>query len=279
MRRDIGPVLITGCSSGLGRAAATAFGNAGFLTIASARNVGDLSDLAACGCKTMQLDVTDEESRRAAIVAVEREHGPVGVLVNNAGYGQYGPLEQISGEALRREFETNVFGMFHLIQLVLPAMRRAGRGRIINVSSVAGRVAVPGGGAYHMTKFALEAMADALRLELKPFGIDLVNVLPGPFASRFRDKAIASIPMGGADTPYAIYERSIAGYLQRFLDPRAIWMMSAEHVAAIVLKAATVARPRTRYNVGLLARFGPPMRGLLPDRLIDAYMRWQIPDR
>src|SRR5476649_1686158 len=133
----IGPVLITGCSSGLGEAAARAFHAAGHLTIATARKVESLASLKAIGCETLSLDVTDEASRHAAVEEVERRFGPVGVLVNNASYGQYGPLEEISPEQLRRVFETNVFGMLRMAQLVLPSMRGAGRGRIVNISSVA----------------------------------------------------------------------------------------------------------------------------------------------
>ena len=154
--------VLTGCSSGVGFAAARRFCTAGHVTFATARDPATLEPLRALGCRTLALDVTDEDARRAAIAAVERDHGAVGVLVNNAGYGQYGPPEEISLEALRRQFETNVFGGLRLAQLALPAMRRAGRGRIVNVSSVAGRVSVLGGGAYHATKFAIEALTDAL---------------------------------------------------------------------------------------------------------------------
>jgi NAD(P)-dependent dehydrogenase (short-subunit alcohol dehydrogenase family) len=273
----IGPVLITGCSSGLGHASARAFRAAGQLTVATARNEAQLEDLAALGCETLALDVTDEDSRRAAVAAVERHHGAVGVLVNNAGYGQYGPLEEISRDLLLRNFETNVFGLLRMAQLVLPGMRAAGRGRIVNISSLAGRVTAQGGGVYHMTKYAVEALADALRPEVKPFGIDVVNVLPGPFVSAYRDKVIASIPDTGLDSPYAAYKRNIGSYMLRFLDPGAFGVMTAEHVARIVYKAGTAARPRTRYNVGFWAWFGPIGRTLTPDRMVDAHMSREIP--
>lgn len=271
-------VLITGCSSGLGHAAALAFHKAGWRTIASARDVTDLADLAACGSKTLQLDVSDEISRRNAARTIEREHGPINTLVNNAGYGQYGPIEEIELKEVRRAFETNVFALLHLTQLVLPGMRRVRRGRIVNVSSIAGRIAVPGGGIYHMTKYAIEAMADALRPEVTPFGVDVVNVLPGPFVSRYREKAIASVPRGNSGSPYEIYDNNIRCFLQRLMQPNAFGVMSAERVAKVVLKASTVARPRTRYYVGALAWFSPIVRSFVPDRLVDAYMRWQIPE-
>jgi len=277
--RNPGPVLITGCSSGLGHASAVEFRRAGYLTIATARKVETLARLSALGCETLTLDVTDEASCAAAIAMVEKRHGAVGVLVNSAGYGQYGPLEEIPPPLLRRAFETNVFGLLRMAQLALPGMRRAGRGRIVNVSSLAGRVTAQGGGGYHMTKYAVEAIADALRPEVKPFGVDVVSVLPGPFDSPYREKVVASIPQTGPDSPYAVYKRNIGKYMLHFLRPGGFGVMSAEHVARVVFRAGTVARPRTRYNVGFWAKFGPIGRALTPDRVVDAYMTWEIPHR
>jgi len=198
------------------------------------------------------------------------------VLINSAGYGQYGPLEEISPQLLRRVFETNVFGMLRLAQLVLPGMRAAGRGRIVNIGSVAGRVTTQGGGAYHMTKFAVEALADALRPEVKPFGIDVVNVLPGPFVSRYGETAVASIPDTGPGSAYADYKPGIVRYVRNFVKPGGFGVMTAEQVARTVVKAATVARPRPRYSVGFFAKCGPIGRALTPDRVVDAYMTWQM---
>jgi NAD(P)-dependent dehydrogenase (short-subunit alcohol dehydrogenase family) len=274
---ETGPVLITGCSTGLGRASARLFAAAGYSTVATARDEGALAELRRLGCETLTLDVADEGSRRAAVAAVERRHGAVGVLINNAGYGQYGPLEEVPLELYRRCFEVNVFGAVGLAQLVLPAMRRAGRGRIVNVSSLAGRVTAQGGGIYHMTKYALEAMADALRPEVKPFGIDVVNVLPGPFDSAFRDKVVASIPDTGPDSPYARYRRRLGAWMVAFLTPGRFGVMSAEQVAGAVFKAATAARPRTRYYVGFYAKLSPIGRWFTPDRVVDAAMTRQIP--
>jgi NAD(P)-dependent dehydrogenase (short-subunit alcohol dehydrogenase family) len=277
--RDSGPVLITGCSSGLGRASALAFRQAGYVTIATARNVVTLEALAAAGCVTLPLDVTVEASRRAALDEVAKRYGSVGILVNNAGYGQYGPLEEISPEALQRAFDTNVFGLLRMAQLVLPGMRRAGRGRIVNVSSVGGRVTAQGGGVYHMTKFAVEALADALRPEVKPFGVDVVNVLPGPFVSAYRDKVLGSIPDTGPDSAYTVYKRSVGQYILNFLKPGGFGVMTAEHVARTVFKAATATRPRTRYNVGFWAHVGPLGRAVTPDRVVDAVTSRDIPHR
>ncbi len=274
---DIGPVLITGCSSGVGRATALAFRAAGFETYATARNPAQLDDLRAAGCRILPLDVTDEAARRAAIEAVEQQFGAVGILINNAGYGQYGPLEEISLDDMRRQFETNVLGGLRLSQLALPAMRRIGRGRIINVSSVAGRVSALGGGAYHASKFAVEALADALRPEVEPFGIDVVNVLPGPISTRFEETLLKSIPDMGAQSPYFLFKKRLAQRMREFLKPGAFGVMTAEVVAKIILKAATAWRPRPRYSVGFIARFGPLGRALAPDRVVDFATRRNIP--
>lgn len=274
---DTGPVLITGCSSGVGFAAAKIFRAAGFETFATARDSAKLDELRTLGCRTLALDVTDEEARVAAIAAIEREFGAVGILVNNAGYGQYGPLEEIPLDAIRRQFETNVFGGLRLSQLVLPAMRRKGFGRIVNVSSVAGRVSVLGGGAYHATKFALEAMTDALRPEVEPFGIDVVNVLPGPIATQFEATLLRSIPDTGAQSPYAYFKRRLAERMRTFLDPHSFGVMSAETVADVVFRAATAKRPRTRYSIGFTARFGAIGRAVTPDRVVDFMTRRNVP--
>jgi len=272
-----GPVLITGCSSGLGEATALLFRDAGYLTIATARDPSKLDRLAAAGCEILPLDVTDEGSRQTAIKDVTERHGPVGVLINNAGYGQYGPLEEISPELVRRSFETNVFGLLRMTQLVLPGMRSVGRGRIVNISSLAGRVTAQGGGVYHMTKYAVEALADAMRAEVKAFGIDLVNVLPGPFVSPYRDKVIANIPDKGPHSPYRIYRRNVGAYMLHFLDPKTFGTMPLDKVAGVVFKAGTTPTPRTRYNVGFWANFGPIGRYLAGDRLVDWFMSKEIP--
>lgn len=271
------PVLITGCSSGVGHAVAMAFREAGYETFATARDPSMLDDLRALGCRTLALDITDETARCAAVEAVEREFGAVGILINNAGYGQYGPLEEISLDALRLQFETNVFGGLRLSQLVLPAMRRAGHGRIVNISSVAGRVSSIGGGAYHASKFALEALTDALRPEVEPFGIDVVNVLPGPIDTRFEKTLLESIPDTGPQSPYAYFKQRLAGRMRNFLDPRGFGVMSAETVARVVFKAGTMKRPRTRYSVGVIAHLGPIGRALTPDRVVDVMTRRKVP--
>ena len=177
-------VLITGCSTGIGRATAARLAAGGRTVYATARRPETLAELEAAGCRTLALDVTDEASMQAAVDAVE---GGVGVLINNAGYSQSGALETLPMESVRRQFETNVFGLLRMCQLVLPGMRAAGEGTIVNVSSMGGRLTFPGGGAYHATKYAVEAMSDALRMEVGRFGIDVICVEPGLIRTEFGD--------------------------------------------------------------------------------------------
>src|SRR5215467_9144166 len=199
------PVLITGCSSGIGRATAASLHDAGLRVYATARRVDALVGLASRGITTLALDVTDEQSMAQAVAAVEADAGSVGTLINNAGYGLYGPVEQIPMAEIRRQFETNFFGLVRLTQLVLPGMRRRrGGGRILNVSSMGGRATLPGGAFYHASKYAVEALSDALRMEVAPFGIDVVLIEPGPVRTPWNDVAAgslstATVPGGAAD--------------------------------------------------------------------------------
>src|SRR5829696_2378155 len=168
-------ILITGCSTGIGRATALRLARGGHDVVATARRPDSLAELAGAGCRTLALDVTDEASMVAAVEAA----GPLDALVNNAGYSQSGALETLDMDDVRRQFETNVFGLLRMCQLVLPAMRERGAGRIVNISSMGGTFTFPGGGVYHATKHAVEALSDALRLEVACFGVKVVVVQPG----------------------------------------------------------------------------------------------------
>ena len=188
-----GAVLITGCSSGIGRATALDLARSNRPVYATARRLDTLTELERAGCRILPLDVTDDESMRAAVGVVESECGAVGALVNNAGYAVYGPVEQVPIDDVRRQFETNVFGLARLTQLVLPAMRARRSGTIVNVSSMGGRVTLPGGAFYHASKYALEAISNALRFEVAPFGIAVVVVEPGPVDTPWNDIAMQSL--------------------------------------------------------------------------------------
>jgi short-subunit dehydrogenase len=270
---DAGPVLVTGCSSGIGRATAAYLARRGQTVYATARRLESLGELQRAGCKTLVLDVLDERSMHDAVAAVQSAHGAVGVLVNNAGYAVSGAIEAISLDAVRTEFETNVFGYIRMAQLVLPGMRRAGKGRIINVSSVAGRVTMPGAGAYAASKYAIEAISDALRFEVRGFGVDVIVIEPGPIRSEFTATANAGLAAVDAG-PYGDYHAAVAKS-----DAEADESFIAgkpEHVARAIERAITADRPHPRYRVTPIARLLPKVRGALGDRGFDAFLRTQI---
>jgi short-subunit dehydrogenase len=296
------PVLITGCSSGIGRAAALRLHDAGFTVYATARRTDALTDVAGRGLRTVALDVTDEQSMTQAVAAVEADAGPVGVLINNAGYGLYGPVEQVPMAEIRRQFETNFFGLVRLTQLVLPGMRQRGRGRILNVSSMGGRITLPGGAFYHASKYAVEALSDALRMEVAQFGIDVVLIEPGPVKTPWNDVAAASLgaagagaaatapaaaadgPDGAADGPAAAisgdpyreykaavgasFGRTQAGLLGRFGS-------TSDDIAKVIAQAVTARRPRARYLINPVAKSLVAMNRVLPARACDSVLRRQ----
>jgi NAD(P)-dependent dehydrogenase (short-subunit alcohol dehydrogenase family) len=267
-------VLITGCSSGIGRATAEHLASKGWTVYATARDPAKLADLAQRGCRMLALDVLDERSMRAAVAAVEHAEGAVGVLVNNAGYGQSGAVESVSLDDVRRNYETNVFGYMRMAQLVLPGMRRQGWGRIVNLSSVAGRVTMPGSGVYSSTKFAIEGFTDALRFEVRGFGVNVVLVEPGPIRTRFTETANRAIPQG--DGPYADYHAAVAK-ADAEADQSRLLADDPEDVATTVERAISARRPHARYRVGIPARLLPTLRRALPDRAFDAFLRTQAP--
>jgi NAD(P)-dependent dehydrogenase (short-subunit alcohol dehydrogenase family) len=276
-------VLITGCSTGIGRATAILLASKGWPVYATARKLEAVKDLEAKGCKTLALDVCDDASMQAAVGAVEREHGAVGVLVNNAGYGLEGCFEETPMELVRRQFETNVFGLIRLCQLVLPGMRKQGWGKIVNLSSVGGKLTLPGGAFYHATKHAVEALSDAMRFELRGFGIDVVVIEPGPIKTEFGNTAIANVntvTKNGSATgsPYAAFNAAVAGKIHEAFEG---WMAIAagapEDVGRAIERAISASRPRTRYPITAAARTMMFLRRWLPDRQFDAFLRTQFP--
>ena len=265
-------VLVTGCSSGIGRAAAKAFVAHGHTVYATARHVGSLDALASQGCRALVIDVTDEESMARAVGTIEREHGSIDVLVNNAGYGQQGAVEETSIDLFRSQFETNVFGAVRLCQLVLPAMRRRGRGRIVMVSSMGGRLTFPGGAAYHASKYALEAISDVLRFEVAKFGISVVVVEPGLVATDYGTAALHRLAGDAAAGPYAAVTVGGSAALENSFSGGVEGTSTAEEVAAAIVAAATDATPRSRYVVGAMAEQLLAMRQQLADPEWDAMM-------
>jgi NAD(P)-dependent dehydrogenase (short-subunit alcohol dehydrogenase family) len=269
-------VLITGCSTGIGRATAEHLARAGHTVYATARRPEAIEDLKALGCKTLALDVTDEDSMRAAVSAVEEAEGAVGALVNNAGYSQSGAVETVPLDDVRRQFETNVFGLLRMCQLVLPGMRREGRGRIVNVSSMGGKLTFPGGGIYHATKHAVEAISDAMRFEVRGFGVDVVVIEPGLIRTNFAETAVGSVPR--EDGPYAEFNTAVsAATAGAYRGPFGRLGGGPAAVAEAIAKALDAKRPRSRYRVTASARVFMTQRRLLPDRAWDAVVATSFP--
>lgn len=260
-------VLITGCSSGIGRAAALRLAPT-HRVYATARRPDSVADLVAAGCSTLPLDVAEETSMRAAVDRIEEAEGAVDVLVNNAGYGLHGAFEETPIEDVRRQFETNVFGAVALTQMVLPKMREQRSGRIINISSMGGRITLPGGAFYHGTKHALEAISDVARFELRPFGIHVIVIQPGLIKTSFGDAATATFEH--AEGPYASFNRSVREVLDNaYSGSMSKIAVGPEAVAKTIAKAVDARRPKTRYVVPAVTRGVLLARRVLPDRIWD----------
>ena len=245
---------------------------------ASARRREDIADLADKGIETLVLDVTDPSSIQEAVRTTTAAAGRIDALVNNAGYAQYGAIEDVSLEEWRTQFEVNVFGALAVLRAVLPAMRDSRRGTIVNVSSLGGKVAVPFAGAYCASKHALEAISDALRVEVAPWRIRVVVVEPGPIATRFGDRSReATARILGTPGPYSrFYENAERASEKDFQRGK----RRPELVARVIVSAIESKRPRTRYRVAPLARILVPLKGVTSDRFLDRRMKrmLRLPD-
>jgi NAD(P)-dependent dehydrogenase (short-subunit alcohol dehydrogenase family) len=263
--------LVTGGSSGIGEHTARQLQDAGFTTYAVARRTERMKALADAGVTTFAMDVTDDESMVAGVQRILDEHSGLDVLVNNAGYGSYGAVEDVPIDEARRQFEVNVFGLARLTQLVTPTMRAQGSGRIINVSSIGGKFYEPLGAWYHATKFAVEGFSDSLRLELAPYGIQVVIIEPGPIVTEWGTIARDNLVETSRGTAY---EQQAEG-VRRRMEKADLSSLSSgpDVVAAKIVKAATVSRPRPRYPVGRGAGSILAARRTLPDRTFDAVVR------
>lgn len=275
---SLDPILITGCSSGIGAATAELLLKAGHTVYASARRPEALEQLEAGGARTLALDVTSEDSMAEAVRQVEAEHGRVGTLVNNAGYGEYGTIEEADLDKVRTMFETNVFGLARMTQLVLPGMRAARRGRVINIGSMGGRIAFPVGGYYHATKYAVEAISDALRNEVRQFGLDVVLIEPGLIRTNF-DSAVHEAAQHdtvvSGQSPYAgLVARNASNTVSSYANPG--MATRPESVAKVVLKAVEATHPRSRYLVTPAAKAMVTARRLGGDRVWDTLMKQQF---
>jgi NAD(P)-dependent dehydrogenase (short-subunit alcohol dehydrogenase family) len=263
--------LVTGASSGIGEATALALAAAGSTVYAAARRVERMEHLKEHGIRPLAMDVTDEESLRSGVDRVVRETGRIDVLVNNAGYGSFGALEDVPMAEARSQFDVNVFGAARLTQLVLPHMRSNRSGTIVNVTSMGGKIHTPLGAWYHATKFALEALSDCLRLELAPFGIDVVVIEPGGIRTEWAGIAAEKVRAVSSVGAYAPQGDAVA----RVLTSERTWKRSSppELIGRTIARAVAARRPRTRYAVGYGARPLLAARRLLPDRAYDVLIR------
>ena len=278
-------VLITGCSSGIGRATALAFVEEDWCVYATARNPADIETLGEAGCRIATLDVTDPDDVERVVERVVDEEGHLSCLVNNAGYAQFGPVEDVPTEKVHRQFDVNLYGPHRLLRAALPHMRAQEDGTIVNVSSAAGRLSFPGGGIYAGSKFALEAMSDALRNEVDEYDVDVVLIEPGPVETSFTERAEAEVygdsddtPDDGDDVPGIEPSGAYESFYELFSDTRLVGggglgAVPPERVAEDIVEAASSTKPKARYQPGTAARVSTLAR-FLPSRWLDAGYRY-----
>lgn len=263
--------LVTGASSGIGEAIALQLKAAGFTVYAAARRVERMRDLASAGVRVLAIDVTDDAALRAGMQQIIAESGRIDVLVNNAGYGSYGAVEEVALQEARAQFDVNVFGAVRLIQLALPHMRSQRCGTIVNITSMGGKLHTPLGAWYHGTKFALEAISDCLRMEVQPFGIDVIVIEPGGIKTEWAGIAADRLRDTSGRGPYARQALAMAKSMDGEASRRRQSPPSV--IADTVVRAVRSRRPRTRYAVGFGARPLIFMRRLMSDRAFDGFMR------
>jgi NAD(P)-dependent dehydrogenase (short-subunit alcohol dehydrogenase family) len=262
--------LVTGASSGIGEATVRALLADGCQVFAAARRLDRMAPLAAAGATLLSLDLTDDASIGAAVEAIKATTGRLDVLVNNAGYGSFGALEDVPLAEARRQCEVNLFGLARLCQLALPMMRVQKSGRIVNVTSMGGKLGEPFGAWYHATKFAVEGLSDCLRMETAPFGIDVIVIEPGMIRTEWSGIASDSLTHMSGATAYAPYARRHAKLLASANSSRLSW--GPDVVARTIAKAVRAARPRTRYATDGGARMFLFLRRVLSDRMFDRIM-------
>ncbi len=260
--------LVTGASSGIGKETAKLLAQNGFMVYAVSRRLEKMYELKNEGIELLALDVTGESSMTSGITKILKAEGKIDLLINNAGYGSYGALEDVPMDEAKYQFEVNIFGLARLIQLVLPAMREQKSGRIINISSIGGSFGEPHGAWYHATKFALEGLSDSLRMELKQFNIDVVVIKPGAILTEWNTIARENLLKVSGNTAYKDLAQKHVAMLEN-ADERG---SQPTVVAQTILKASLAKRPKTRYATGGGAKPILLMRSLLSDRMFDKLM-------
>jgi short-subunit dehydrogenase len=267
-------ILITGCSTGIGRTAAEYLVKSGFKVYATARKPETLSDLQSKGAITLALDVTDNLSIKNALKQIDDNGDTLYCLINNAGFGQMGPIEDVTEEQYRQQIETNVFGLAAMTRAALPLMRSNNQGIIINVSSIAGKVAIPLSGWYCASKFAIEALSDSLRLEVGQFGIKVVVIEPGPIRTNFGEIAYSTANSVAENSPYKPMMNKLTQWSRQTLNDRVAG--NTYDVAKVILKAITSKNPRPRYRITGIAKMLYLLRRISSDRMLDFLFRKQM---
>ena len=246
-------VLITGASSGIGKETAKQLVEGGYTVYTAARRVEKMEDLKELGCVPLKMDITSDEDVTAVVDRIREERGGVDILINNAGFGTQGSIEETSLKDARYQFDVNLFGLARLTQLILPYMRENRFGKIINISSVGGKIYAPLGGWYHATKHALEGWSDCLRTEVAQFGIDVVIVEPGAIGTEFNDVLVGPMLERSGEGPYRELAHGFANYL-REMESRPNGSSPPSVIADTIVKALNARRPKTRYAAGKLAK-------------------------
>ena len=263
--------LITGASSGIGFDTAIELKKKGFIVYGAARRLDRLAKLKESGIKIIALDVTNEESMIKCVNEILDKEGRIDILINNAGYGSFGAIEDVSMEEAKRQMEVNIFGLARMTQLVTPSMRKNKFGKIVNISSMAGKVHTPFGGWYHATKFALEGLSDCLRMELEPFGIDVIIVEPGGIKTDWGIIAAEHLKKSSEKSAYADATNKAAKSMKEMYSGSRL--TDSIVIAHTIVKSVTVKKPKTRYLVGYGAKPAVFMRRLVSDRIFDKIIK------
>lgn len=265
-------VLVTGASAGIGKATAILLAQNGYNVYGAARRMEKMQDLNSYGIKPVALDVTNDESAIACVEKIFKEAGNIDILVNNAGFGSYGAVEDVTIQDAKYQLEVNVFGAMRLTQLVLPKMRQNKYGKIINISSVGGKIALPLGGWYHASKFAIEALSDTIRMEVKPFGVDVVVIEPGGTNSEWGEIALESMDRVSGNTAYKEMVRQVEKGFKQTLNNNPEPVV----IARLIKKAIEANNPKTRYVGGYMAKPLLFLRNILSDKMLDRIIMSQI---
>lgn len=265
-------VLITGASSGIGKKTALLLNEAGYMVYAASRRMNQMNDLKSKGVKILEMDVTQDFQMIKAIDLIIKEEGRIDILINNAGFGLYGALEDVPVEVARYQMEVNVFGLARLTQLVLPHMRQQRSGKIVNITSIAGKVVAPYGAWYHSSKFAVEALSDALRNEVKKFGIDVIVIEPGVIKTEFGNTATENLLKYSGNSEYQQGALATATAFNQMFEKG----FETSVIAKLIGKAIQAKHPKTRYHGGYMASLSLFARKLFSDKLFDKLIQMQL---